>query len=249
MVDLHCHILPCIDDGPQNVEESVALVRRELGDGVDAIAVTPHFIKARQDIEEFCSRRKSSLKMLQDALEKERIDIRIVEGAEVALCVDLPKTNGIERLQYAGTGFMLVELPGDYYYDWIPETLFQLRLIGITPVLAHVERCSYLVKEAKNLCELVDSGCITQVNASFLLHANLIEFSRIRKLMEKQLVHVIATDSHSIAHRPPQLGEAMAKIKKKWGSGAEKYFCRNSQDLLANQLICDDPHSAECYDI
>ncbi len=249
MVDLHCHILPCIDDGPQDVEGAVALVRKELADGVDTIAVTPHFIKPKQNIEDFCARRQKSLEVLQKALEKEEVKIGIVLGAEVALCVDLPQTERIERLLYAGTDFMLVELPGEYYYDWIPETLYQLRLMGITPILAHIERCHYLIKETKNLCELVDSGCLAQMNAPFLLHSGLIEFPRIRRLMERRLAHLVATDSHSLAHRPPLLGEAMEKIQKKWGKDAEKYFCENAQRVLGNQPVNEGLRGMACCDI
>lgn len=238
MVDLHCHILPCIDDGPKNAAQSAALIKMELDNGVDTIAVTPHFIKSRQPgVADFCKKRRQSLNILNEALKKENLKINIIEAAEVALCIDLPETDGLEQLKYANTDYMLVELPNGYYYDWIPQTLYNLRLSGITPVLAHIERYSYLMKEPKILYELVNSGCVAQINASFLLRADHFKFSKIRRLAENQLVHLIVTDAHSVEHRPPELKAAMDKIQNKWGDGARNYFCKNAEGIIVNRQL------------
>lgn len=244
MIDLHCHILPCIDDGPNTVEKSVALVKMELNDGVDTIAVTPHFISRKESsVDDFCRKRRHSINLMKESLRSESIDINVIEAAEVALSMDLPDLNGIEQLKYAGTDYMLVELPSGYYYDWIPQTLYNLQLLGITPVLAHVERYSYLIKDSKNLYDLVNAGCVAQMNASFLLRSDFFTLKRIHRLVERDLIHLIVTDSHSVEHRPPKLKAAMTLAAKKWGNSAKSYFCENAKNIIENEELIIQPMS------
>lgn len=238
MVDLHCHILPGIDDGPKTVEESIQLVKMELDNGVDTIAVTPHFSIADQNnLDNFVHIRNTANCLLQEELRKQSIVMNIIQAAEVLLSTDLPEIQGLDKLQYAGTDYMLVELPFGYYYDWIPHTLYRLQLRGITPIIAHVERFEYLFKETKNLQELVDTGCLTQINASFLLNAGHFLLKRVYQLYAKGLIHFIVSDAHSMANRPPLLKSAMSKIGKKWDCKSVDYFCCNAQKVIENSHI------------
>lgn len=232
MVDLHCHILPQIDDGPKNVKESVELVKMEQACGTSTIFATPHFIPdISNDVFSFCEKRKNSLKILREALSEESIEINIMEAAEVAISAELPETEGIENLKYAGTDYMLIELPRYYYYDWIPQVLYNLRLEGIIPILAHVERFKYIQEKPDILYELVNSGCLAQVNASFFIKSGHAGIRFMSKLIKRNLVHIVATDTHSVAHRPPQLKEAMEIIRSKWGNDKCNYFKENASSV------------------
>lgn len=235
MIDLHCHILPLIDDGPSTVEESVALVRMELATGVDTIAVTPHFISQRElDTADFCEKRRCSTELLNKSLRKESVEIKILEAAEVALSPDLLDMTGIDNLKYAGTNYMLIELPCDYYYDWIPQILYNLRLSGVVPILAHVERFAYIKENTEILINLVNLGCLAQINASTIITGSRAQIGYISQLVHRDLIHIVATDAHSITRRPPQLKEAMDIVCKKWGVDIQRYFCENARTVVSN---------------
>ena len=89
MTDLHSHILPGIDDGAQTVDDSLALIRRQLEQGVDEIALTPHFNAERTSVEEFTQRRAESFAILQDAVSREGLPVKLKLGAEVFFSSDL----------------------------------------------------------------------------------------------------------------------------------------------------------------
>ncbi|MDR3644861.1 MAG: hypothetical protein P4M02_07300 [Clostridia bacterium] len=235
MVDLHTHILPCFDDGSKSCEETVQLIKMEVDDGVKTIALTPHFMYTRYPISEFVQKRSQSCEAVKKALSLSNMRINIITGAEVLLCPEMLNAGDLKELCYSNTDFMLVELPVDYYRGWIPEVLYQLKLRGITPVVAHVERYPYFVQHAEILYDLVLSGSIAQINADSAIAADHKKRSFISNLIEHNLVHIVSSDAHSLSHRPPRLREAMQIIEKKYGSDVADYYKTNSDRIADNQ--------------
>ena len=234
MIDLHCHILPSMDDGAKDLSEALKLVDLELSGGIKTIAATPHFNSDCDDPEEFLMKREKKLKSLKDALEPIKAEVTIVGGAEIYLSPKILENQFKRELCYSGSNYMLVELPMINFQQWIPEILYRLKLEDIIPVIAHVERYAYFERDPALLYELVSSGSIAQVNASSLVSGARKTRHRIFRYMEHNLIHIIATDAHSVDHRPPFLNQAMLVIEKKFGRETAEFYIENSKGILEN---------------
>jgi len=209
MVDLHCHVLPAVDDGAESLEQSLEFCRVALQDGVTTLAATPHQKPGQYENSPEAIRGKVA--DLRLALQEAAISVEIVEGAEVYLCADL-----LERVRegkvstLGGTGrYLLLELPYQQTPLRVEETVFQLKLAGVTPVLAHPERIAYFTADMERVEKLVRLGCLSQITAAALLGGfgeRTKEFSF--RMLERDLVHVISSDAHDTVHRPPVLSRA-----------------------------------------
>ena len=214
MTDIHTHLLPDMDNGPRTFDESMQLVEMEVNDGVDTIAVTPHFNFEFDRLDEFLEKRARQSETLRKIITDAGLAVSIVEGAEVSLSQWITVEQAIKRLCYLHTSNMLVELPSDFFPDWAPQVLSDLHNRGITPVLAHVERYSYFQKNSEMLRNLVQSGCLAQLNADSLVSRGFSRRAQAISLLKSGLVQVLASDTHSVFKRPPRLGAAMKLFSK-----------------------------------
>ncbi len=206
MIDLHCHILPGLDDGAQTLEDSLEMARVAARDGIGTIAATPHADlwgtqPDRADLELRVGR-------LQEALDAQGIAIQLVSGLENHLTPEL-LSGGIVPLNR--TSYALVELPFEEFPHYVEDALFQLQLQGYMPILAHPERNAILRDDPDRLRGLVERGILGQLTAASLLG---VFGRRTREASEtflrQGLVHVLATDSHSSSGgRKPVLSEAV----------------------------------------
>jgi protein-tyrosine phosphatase len=237
MVDLHTHILPGMDDGAGTMEQAVRLIKLERQNGVDTIALTPHFDPERTEPASFLRRRSKHTEALKKAAADYDLPVRLLEGAEVRLTPDVLFLPSIHSFCYEDTPYMLVELPGEFYYEWIQKTLFELLVIGLTPVIAHVERYGYFMDNPQLLKRLVDSGCLAQVNCGCLTSEYRVIAQFIAGVVRDRLVHILATDTHSEQLRPPRLAPAMELVKKRFGANAKQFFCDNARQISENRPV------------
>jgi protein-tyrosine phosphatase len=226
MTDLHTHILPGIDDGAQTVEESIALLRAELDGGVKTVALTPHFRLNSTEQSNFVERRGHAYDLLNDAVQKQALPIRLILGAEVAFSPDLLQLD-LDSLCYENTKTLLIELPMDYYPSFARDVFYKLLLKGYTPLIAHVERYPYFASDPSLLEDLVNGGALAQVNAGWLLRDRKTR-KRILRMIKDGIVHVLATDAHSMDKRPPILDKAVKVIAKKLGEDTVRGLVRGA---------------------
>ncbi len=209
MVDLHCHVLPAVDDGAESLEHSLDFCRVALEDGVTTLVATPHQKPGQYENSPESIRRKVG--ELRVALREAGIAVEIVEGAEVYLSADLPASLREGKVCTLGnTGrYLLLELPYRQIPLRVEETVFQLKMAGVTPVLAHPERITYFTADVGRQEKLIRLGCLSQITASALL-GGFGEKTRDLsfRLLEKGLVHIISSDAHDAIHRPPALSRA-----------------------------------------
>lgn len=231
MTDLHSHILPGVDDGAQTVEDSLALIRRQLEQGVDEIALTPHFNAERTSVEEFTQRRAEAFAILQNAVQQQSLPVKLKLGAEVFFSSNLLELD-LEPLLLQDTPYLLVEFSPMFYPSWAKDIFYNLGLQGITPLLAHVERYPYMLSDPTRLFDLVSAGAVTQVNASSIMRAGSRQ-AMIQKFLRWQLVHVLSTDTHSVDKRPPLIGPAMQKVEGWQGTDMVRYLMQNAADVFA----------------
>lgn len=209
MTDLHCHILPSIDDGAQSVDASIKMLQQEKKQGVKNIVFTPHFYCNQMDAEDFIARRKQALAKLKKESKKheELKGIKIKMGAEVAFSPKLKELD-LKELCIARTNYLLLELPFVREPDSLEDVIDYIINQGITPIIAHVERYEYLMANPLKIYDLVTKGCLIEASTSALINSN----TTILKLIECDLVHVISTDAHSETKRPVNI-ETLKKEK------------------------------------
>ena len=219
MIDLHTHILPCIDDGAQTEEISVEMLKREIEQGVKTVVFTPHYYGKKHSPQEFLVKRNEAYEKIKNAVEEMGISVRL--GAEVYFSSQkIASNHELEKLAIEGTNYILIELPLSMV--WAEGLFDRLRDFAQTsdfiPIIAHVERYAEIQKTPKYLMTLVNSGCLLQVNADSFLNETTRKFAFL--LLEKGLVHCLATDSHDLTNRACRYAELKALFEQE-GKGKE----------------------------
>ena len=230
MTDLHSHILPGIDDGSKSINMSIELLRREYEDDVTQIALTPHFNFERQGMQEFLQKRNDAARELGVEFKKTGLAQWMKLGAEVFYSSQLAETD-VHPLCLTGTNLLLVEFPPAYYPREAPDVLYQLTRQGIVPLMAHVERYAFVRSDPNLLCDLIEAGVYTQMNAtSLVMHKHHQKF--FLRMIKHDLIHVLSTDTHSTSKRPPKLGDAMALVNKKCGEKTARQLTKMAGSLF-----------------
>lgn len=235
MVDLHCHILPAIDDGAKTLQDSISLLKAESEQGVKAVALTPHFNIEETSIEDFCNSRSKSLKILKSSDEFKSIGIKVKAGAEVYYSPMLYDAD-LKPLCIEDTDYILIELPVSSRPYELNKVMQSIINRGYIPVLAHVERYQYFTDNPVLLYNLVVDGCLAQINAGAIINSGNLSKIALRYL-KWELVQIICTDCHSIEHRPPNIQKAFEKIDKKLGEGYSDWIKKNCNDIFNDRSV------------
>ena len=218
MIDVHSHILPGIDDGPDTLEETINMLSIASEERIKVVAATHHFLDDKMSVDSYLKLWKKRMQQVKLTLEKANIDISIVRGAEVMISPSLPMLEGIERLCINGSRYMLIELPMLNIPLYVEEVIYILRLKGIISIIAHPERNKRIVEDPNLLYPLVELGALCQVNTGSitgLYGENVKRCARI--LIDHNMAHLLGTDAHSTGRRSPRIKEAMAVLYK-WTS-------------------------------
>ena len=233
MTDLHTHILPGMDDGPKSLPDAIALLERAAIQGVDCIALTSHFHCENESVEAFLARREIAFSALREACPRE---LSLKRGCEVYFSPRL-LTENAEALCLEGTKVLLLELPVLQKPAFLREVLTALVQKGITPLIAHVERYQYVAQDPVILADWVELGALIQVNAQSVLDGGLA-----RKLIKWGLCHIVASDAHSIRHRPVNLRAALDTVTKALGVEKTGELERNAANLFSGRTVVPGPY-------
>ena len=201
MIDIHTHILPGMDDGARTVEESMAMLRLELEHGVSGICLTPHFYPRTDTLEQFLARRAEAWELLSGSLDDD-LRCRIRLGAEVHYDPQILNMD-IRKLTLGDSDYLLLEMPYQYYPAYAEQVVIRLLDMGLTPVLAHVERFDYFRKEPALLKRLIDLGALAQVGADALFDRTDRGFARA--CLAGDMAQFVASDAHNMTTRKPDL--------------------------------------------
>ena len=243
MIDIHSHIIFDVDDGPKTLEDSRRLLEESYRQGVRTIISTSHRRKGMFETPE--EKIAANFKQVQELAKQVADDLTVLYGAEIYYTSDILKK--LEEGTFpslGGTKYVLIEFSMNTPYKDIHSALGNVIRLGMTPVVAHIERYHCLENDGDRVSELINMGCYMQVNSSNILKPKLFgdryKFmkKRVQFFLERDLVHFVASDMHNLDDRPPYMQKAYQIVAKKYGAArAEELFKTNQEILLSNEFI------------
>lgn len=209
IVDMHCHVLPNVDDGPETMEESIATLKLAQKQGIGAMIVTPHFHPGRYVVP--ADKVMKTLEELKRCAEEEGLKIRLYPGQECYYYSGLlEQLEAGNVLTMNGTDFVLIEFETETQYSTIVHAVRELRDAGYNPIVAHYERYRCLFKRSERLDELRGYGAMLQVNFDRLIEkGSLLRPNIWRKLLKEEYVDFLGSDTHGMKFRPLHAEQAV----------------------------------------
>lgn len=241
MIDIHSHIVFDVDDGPSTIEESLALIGESYRQGVRTIVSTSH---RRRDLFKTPEEKIwENFKQVKESAEAKFEGLEILYGGELyynnALLEKL-ENHQVPRMN--DTQFALIEFSMTTPWKEIHDGLTKVLMLGVTPIIAHIERYDALENREDRVRELINMGCYTQINSAHILKPRLfgdknrVFKKRARYFLEKNVVHIVASDMHNLDARPPYMDVARDIIAQEFGtSRASRLFEENAKTLLENK--------------
>ncbi len=231
MIDLHCHILPGIDDGAEDLGTALAMARMAVDDGITHAVLTPHLHEGRwdnraADVAVYCDRFRAQL-------DNAGIELQVGYAAEVRIGAEILSWVGSGDIPYLGEWegerVLLLELPHGQIPPGADKLTAWLRSNGIRPLIAHPERNKFVLRDLQAIQPFVEQGCLLQVTAGSVA-GQFGEPARQRagEMLSQGWVTVLASDAHSVEWRPPHLeagrraAEALVGEEESWNLVRER---------------------------
>ena len=215
LYDIHCHILPGVDDGAKNMDIALALIEKEIEAGVETIILTPHFRKEmfEPDMEDIWNAYDELL------YETRYKNIRLYLGCEFHANMEMVETLDNDlRPTLADSRYVLTEFAHNSTRAFMKERADALLMSGYRPIIAHIERYRATRKDFDLIEDLIEMGCEVQVNADAIIGRDGLGAQRFcKKLMQEDMLHYFGSDTHNLRGRAPHLGECCEYLKKHMG--------------------------------
>ncbi|MBO5021732.1 MAG: hypothetical protein J6D52_13795 [Clostridia bacterium] len=229
MFDIHSHILPSVDDGAKDLDESVSLLESLKNQGVTDVMATPHFYPYEHSLSEFKEVTTSAYNDLLKAIDGKDLP-KVHLGCEILYFDGLAFSEDIEEFCLANSKYILIELTDKCITDTLFQNILHLKNnTDLVPIIAHAERY-HRSKNFRKLINFLEYENITvQINASSFLE--WIYNRAIAKLFKADLSIIIGSDAHSMLRRPPLIDKAIEVIIKKYGKDTADIILRNTENI------------------
>lgn len=238
-VDMHCHVLPGIDDGARDMRETMRMIQTAYQEGIRAMIVTPHYHPRRGMADAGVV--NDTLRHVRSEVHKIMPDMNLYPGNEIYYRQDAKELlrEGM-ILPLAGSDYVLIEFSmGSATVEQIADAVRDLQLGGYLPVIAHIERYDAILGDVDAALQLVEAGAYIQVNASSVvgeLGSNRKRY--IKKLIKNNCVHFIGTDAHNTGSRAPLMKKCAAYLNRKFDEEVcETLLSVNPYLVLQNEII------------
>jgi protein-tyrosine phosphatase len=236
MIDIHCHILPGIDDGAKNIEDSLIMAKQAAKEGIHTIIATPHLNNQYENRKHLIIRKVNEL---NQALQENAIDVKILPGQEPRIYGEIIEDFDRNEIQTLNNSqYLFIEFPSSHVPRYTERLLFDIQVKGLTPIIVHPERNSEIIERPEVLFKLVEKGALTQLTASSLcgyFGKNIKNFSI--QLIESNLTHFIASDAHNVVNRSFKMDEAFSLLDSKFGMDYFYLFKENTELLVEGKNI------------
>lgn len=244
MVDLHCHLLPGVDDGSKSMEISLRMAREAVENGVTHALLTPHhmngrYVNHKQDVIRLT-------KQFADELERHDIPLTVFPGQEVRINGNLLEALDNDDILFADTGnrYLMLEFPDDDVPHYTNQMIFDLQQRGITPVIVHPERNTMIMDQPDLLYDLLQRGCLSQITASSYVGT----FGKKVEKFSRQLIaagqgYVFASDAHDLPGRKYEMREAFQKLSAEFGKDIAIIYQNNARNIINGNDVKVSPIS------
>lgn len=228
VVDMHCHILPGLDDGSQDLTETVEMLEIAASEGIREMVVTPHFNSSGRSAPP--EKVLYTMERVQAVAQRENIPIQLYPGNEVYFFEELPRFLRENRVMTLNRSrHVLIEFSPSAMFQTIRNAMDSVLGTGFVPVLAHVERYECMVGDAENAEFLWDMGVELQVNAASVVGKTGASAKKLtHSLLKDGLVSYVATDAHSSGHRAPEMEKCLELLLKKYSSNYVSQILREN---------------------
>lgn len=242
MIDIHSHILYNVDDGPEELEQSLAMLEAAANEGITDIISTSHSFHPQYDVS--TSVVTEQVLQLQNELHQRKISLKIHTGHEVRLCeeiVELCQTKKIHLL--ANSNYLLLELPSSTVPQYTKNIISSLLAEGILPIIAHPERNKAIAEKPERLERLIREGAVAQLTSGSIAgHFGSAVQKISLELVRANLVHTYGSDAHNLTTRPFLYNEGLDYLEKKKELDAVDLFLENNERIVKNnQLVIYEP--------
>lgn len=238
MIDLHCHILPGVDDGAKTVEDSIAMAKKAVSQGITHVMCTPHHNNgmytnpANQVIEKVAE--------LQKVFDQQGLPLTLLEGQEVRITGSL--LEDIEKNEVLFTDlnntYILIEFPTGDVPAYAEQLFFTLMSKGHVPVIVHPERNAVFRKDPNQLLPFLEMGVLTQLTAPSIVGIFGKEIQRTAKqMLEHNMLYMVASDAHNMKQRTFVLKEAYDAIYKIGGKEMVRGMKQMTKDLVNGDSV------------
>ena len=237
-IDIHCHVMPGVDDGSPDMASSLDMLRIAEKEGITHMILTPHHKPMHHNVSP--EHNVAYRKKLKEAAGAEGIKVKLFSGNEIYYS-DETMEELIEGkiCSLAGSDYVLVEFHPTNPYKAIQNAVSRVQAAGFIPIIAHMERYSDIVSHPARVKDLIEMGSFIQVNASSIMGKYGFGISHFtKKLLKEELVHFIASDAHDTGRRAPNLLDCRNYVERKYGEDyGKKLFFTNPANVIRNELI------------
>lgn len=238
MVDLHCHLLPGVDDGSKSMEISIRLAREAMMNGVTHALLTPHhmnghYVNHKRDV-------IKKTKEFQEQLKKHDIPLIVFPGQEVRINGQLLSALDKDDILFADTGnkYMMLEFPDDDVPYYTNQMIFDLQQRGIVPIIVHPERNTKIMARPNLIYKLLEKGCLSQITASSYVGTfgkKVEKFSH--QLIETGQGYVFASDAHDLPGRKYEMQQAFKKLRREFGQELVEQYQNNARLIINGENV------------
>ena len=233
MIDLHCHLLPGVDDGSKSMDISLKLANDAVRDGIDYALLTPHHMNGV-----YLNHKKAVIQQTQEfqvELDRHKISLKVFPGQEVRINGDLLTALDQDDILFADKGgrYLMLEFPDNDIPSYTNNMIYELMQRGIIPVIVHPERNTMIMKKPDILYDLLGKGCLSQITAGSyvgIFGHKVQKFSK--QLIQAGRAYIFASDVHNLPNRKYEMTNAFVKMNHEFGNGYVSRFNENAKRII-----------------
>ncbi|MGN0371140.1 MAG: CpsB/CapC family capsule biosynthesis tyrosine phosphatase [Butyrivibrio sp.] len=238
IADMHCHVIPAVDDGAADMNETRAMLDIAYKEGIRLMVVTPHYHIGKMKVSS--DSLAAGVAQLKDICAQSYPGLKIYPGQEIYYYSDAVKDLNEKRAStIAGSRYVLLEYSTTVSFHELRDSVYEMVTEGYIPIIAHAERYGRLHEDIDLVRQLIDDGAYIQINAGSVIGKSGNTVKRfVKKLLKYHMVHFVATDAHDCKNRAPHIKVSVEYIRKKYGDEyAVELFLKNILTVIQDEYI------------